>query len=368
MKSKLKIFIFLSVAFYFGIEILNPFKEEVVDLKKFTDYYEETNEENGGVSVLADNFYKFEKEYNFTDIQKSTELENQIAKEGTEETNAEITESSTELVTTEKPQEVKPVEEEKKFPEKREYVVKEGDTISEIATINGMSMDMLLANNPNISVKNLKIGQKLTVVSENGIFYKVEKGDSLYKISSKFKVKVDDILAYNDVDEKSLKIGQSIFLKNPDLKALNRSVAKKTSVSKKKTVVATAGFKFPVEYRGVNSPYGSRFHPVLKRYIFHSGVDLKARYVPLRAAQSGRVSFAGYMSGYGKIIIVKHSSGYETRYAHLEKIGVKVGQNVDKGELIGKTGMSGRVTGPHLHFEIRKNGRTQNPMALLGKK
>ena len=74
------------------------------------------------------------------------------------------------------------------------------------------------------------------------------------------------------------------------------------------------------------------------------------------------------MNGYGKIIILKHASGYETRYAHLDKIGVKVGQNVNKGELIGKTGMSGRVTGPHLHFEIRKNGKTQNPMSHLGKK
>lgn len=378
MKSKFKIFIFLLVAFYFGIEVLNPFKEEVVDLKKFTDYYEETNEENGGISVLADNFYKFEKEYNFADLQKTTvaELKPETSEKEPEtnnsEKNSEITkeeiETKQEVAITEKPlEESKPIEPIKKCPEKKEYIVKEGDTISEIATINGMTMEMLLANNPGISVKNLKIGQKLIVVSENGIFYKVEKGDSLYKISSKFKVKVDDILAYNDIDEKSLKIGESIFLKNPDLKVLNKSVAKKTG-SKKKTVVATAGFKFPVEYRGINSPYGSRFHPVLKRYIFHSGVDLKARYVPLRAAQSGRVSFAGYMSGYGKIIILKHSSGYETRYAHLEKIGVKVGQNVNKGELIGKTGMSGRVTGPHLHFEIRKNGRTQNPMALLGKK
>lgn len=357
MKSKLKIFLLLSVAFYFGIELLNPFKEEVVDLKGFTDYYEETNEENGGVSVLADSFYTFEKEYNFPNEYKSIE-EIKGAEDGKSET--------TEVVEEKAP--VQEVVVEKKVPEKREYLVKEGDTISEIASLNGMTMDMLLANNPNISVKNLKIGQKLTVVSENGIFYKVEKGDSLYKIASKFKVKVDDILAYNEVEEKSLKIGQSIFLKNPDLKALNRTSGKKGGGSKSNTIVASAGFRYPVEYRGVNSPYGSRFHPVLKRYIFHAGVDLKARYVPLRAAQSGRVSFAGYMSGYGKIIILKHSSGYETRYAHLDKIGVKVGQNVNKGELIGKTGMSGRVTGPHLHFEIRKNGRTQNPMSHLGKK
>ncbi|MBQ3437086.1 MAG: M23 family metallopeptidase, partial [Fusobacterium sp.] len=104
---------------------------------------------------------------------------------------------------------------------------------------------------------------------------------------------------------------------------------------------------------------------VLKRYILHTGVDLKAKYIPLRAAQDGVVSFVGYMNGYGKIIIIKHNSGYETRYAHLSVMSTKVGERVKKGELIGKTGASGRVTGPHLHFEIRRNGTPLNPMKYL---
>ena len=124
MKSKLKIFLLLSVAFYFGIELLNPFKEEVVDLKKFTDYYEETNEENGGVSVLADSFYTFEKEYNFPNEYKSLE---EI--KGTENGKAETTEVVEEGIV------VEDTKSEKKLPEKREYIVKEGDTISEIASL-----------------------------------------------------------------------------------------------------------------------------------------------------------------------------------------------------------------------------------------
>ncbi|CAK7002621.1 MULTISPECIES: peptidoglycan DD-metalloendopeptidase family protein [Fusobacterium] len=350
MKSKIKVFIILAVVFYFGIEFANPFKEEVVDLKKFTDYYDTTEETNGGVTLLNDSFYTFEKEYNFANEYKPIGFDKKdTGNTGTDKDRIRET-AINQIMSTEK-----------KLPVKSEYIVKQGDTISQIAEANGMTMNMLLANNPNVSVKNLKIGQKLTIVSENGIFYKVQKGDSLSKIASKFKMKLDDITAYNDIDAKNLKVGQDIFLKNPDIRVLANS-------GKGGITVASAGFRFPVEYKGVNSPYGSRFHPVLKRYIFHAGVDLKARYVPLRAAQSGKVSYAGYMNGYGKIIIIKHSNGYETRYAHLDKIGVKVGQNVNKGELIGKTGMSGRVTGPHLHFEVRKNGKTENPMSHLTRK
>ena len=350
MKSKIKVFIILAVVFYFGIEFANPFKEEVVDLKKFTDYYDTTEETNGGVTLLNDSFYTFEKEYNFANEYKPIGFDKKdTGNTGTDKDGIRET-AINQIMSTEK-----------KLPVKSEYIVKQGDTISQIAEANGMTMNMLLANNPNVSVKNLKIGQKLTIVSENGIFYKVQKGDSLSKIASKFKMKLDDITAYNDIDAKNLKVGQDIFLKNPDIRVLANS-------GKGGITVASAGFRFPVEYKGVNSPYGSRFHPVLKRYIFHAGVDLKARYVPLRAAQSGKVSYAGYMNGYGKIIIIKHSNGYETRNAHLDKIGVKVGQNVNKGELIGKTGMSGRVTGPHLHFEVRKNGKTENPMSHLTRK
>lgn len=350
MKSKIKVFIILAVVFYFGIEFANPFKEEVVDLKKFTDYYDTTEETNGGVTLLNDSFYTFEKEYNFANEYKPIGFDKKdTGNTGTDKDRIRET-AINQIMSTEK-----------KLPVKSEYIVKQGDTISQIAEANGMTMNMLLANNPNVSVKNLKIGQKLTIVSENGIFYKVQKGDSLSKIASKFKMKLDDITAYNDIDAKNLKVGQDIFLKNPDIRVLANS-------GKGGITVASTGFRFPVEYKGVNSPYGSRFHPVLKRYIFHAGVDLKARYVPLRAAQSGKVSYAGYMNGYGKIIIIKHSNGYETRYAHLDKIGVKVGQNVNKGELIGKTGMSGRVTGPHLHFEVRKNGKTENPMSHLTRK
>ncbi len=87
-----------------------------------------------------------------------------------------------------------------------------------------------------------------------------------------------------------------------------------------------------------------------------------ARYVPVTASRSGVVTFVGVAGGYGKLIKIKHSDGYETRYAHLNRIDVKKGQKVSQGQSLGQSGMTGRVTGPHLHFEVRKNGKPVNPM------
>ena len=116
----------------------------------------------------------------------------------------------------------------------------------------------------------------------------------------------------------------------------------------------------------VTSSFGNRNHPVLKKVLSHGGVDLKAKTgTRVMSARSGTVSFAGNASGYGKLIIIKHDNGYETRYAHLSKINVKKGQKVSQKELIGLSGATGRVTGPHLHFEIRKNGKIENPLVYL---
>ena len=120
-------------------------------------------------------------------------------------------------------------------------------------------------------------------------------------------------------DEKNLKVGDEIFLKDPDLDTLSKATD---------NIGAGIGFKMPVQYRGISSPYGNRFHPVLKRYISHAGVDLRARYVPVTASRGGKVSFAGFQRGYGKIVKISHPNGYETRYAHLNKIYVKRGEKV----------------------------------------
>ncbi|MGL4787930.1 MAG: M23 family metallopeptidase, partial [Cetobacterium sp.] len=152
-----------------------------------------------------------------------------------------------------------------------------------------------------------------------------------------------------------------LFIYNPSEESLKR-LTRSGSVNR---TTVQKNFTMPVKWAGVTSPFGKRFHPVLKRYIQHAGVDMRARYVPLMASKDGTVVFAGYMTGYGKIIKINHGNGFETRSAHLDKMYVKTGDRVKAGQVIGKTGMSGRVTGPHLHFEIRKNGKANNPMNYL---
>ena len=131
--------------------------------------------------------------------------------------------------------------------------------------------------------------------------------------------------------------------------------------------VSSDKFNMPLRRISVSSSFSyRRWHPILHRYRPHHGTDFRARRgVPLLAVYSGRVSFAGRMGGYGKVVKIKHPRGYESLYAHQSRIKVKRGQRVKKGQIIGYVGSTGRSTGPHLHFGLKKRGRWVNPMKVL---
>lgn len=112
------------------------------------------------------------------------------------------------------------------------------------------------------------------------------------------------------------------------------------------------------------SGYGYRIHPIYRTLKMHNGIDLTApRGTEVYATGSGKVVSAGYSTGgYGKKVIIDHGYGYKTLYAHLDKVLVKNGQSVSRGQIIGEVGSSGRSTAPHLHYEVRKNDQTENPI------
>ena len=374
------------VVFSFRLYMISS--KEVVDTTQFTDYFQLDEADNGGLELTTSNFTTFEKEYNFVKEEKVEEDK----KEGEKEKEKE------------KPAPPPPP----KRAEQITYKVKKKDTIPAIAKRYGIKQDTILMNNKDALNNKMKVGDTITFPSIDGLYYKLEKNDTLAKIAKKYGISVVDIVDYNNINPKKLKAGSTIFLKGVTLQKYKdvegRLIAnqqakedKKKNKNKEKeqekekpekppkgtkgsppppppednddggrsAAYSGAGFAYPVRYAGVSSPFGNRYHPVLKRYILHTGVDLVAKYVPLRAAKAGVVTFAGNMSGYGKIIIIRHDNGYETRYAHLSVISTNVGEHVNQGDLIGKTGNSGRTTGAHLHFEIRQNGVPKNPMKYL---
>lgn len=116
----------------------------------------------------------------------------------------------------------------------------------------------------------------------------------------------------------------------------------------------------------VTSSYGPRIHPIKGQVGFHTGVDIGAGYgTPIKAAASGTVVVAGWVSGYGKTVIIDHGNGEQTLYGHTSSYNVSAGQTVKQGEVIAHVGSTGNSTGPHLHWEIRKNGQHVSPMAYV---
>ena len=124
-------------------------------------------------------------------------------------------------------------------------------------------------------------------------------------------------------------------------------------------------FIHPVPGR-ITSRFGMRFHPVLRYTRMHQGVDFGARYgTAIRAVADGRVISAGYGGGYGNRVILDHGGGTMTLYGHCSRLTVQVGQTVRQGQLLGAVGASGLATGPHLHFEVWRNGQRVNPLGFL---
>lgn len=132
------------------------------------------------------------------------------------------------------------------------------------------------------------------------------------------------------------------------------------------------GFIRPVS-QNINSPYGMRFHPKLKRVKMHTGVDFAAPTgTPIRAVADGVVTMSRYNGGYGKMVLLDHDnrngSDWHSLYGHASKLVVKVGQRVKQGQIIAYVGSTGRSTGPHLHFELFENGKRLNPAYLIPSK
>ena len=137
----------------------------------------------------------------------------------------------------------------------------------------------------------------------------------------------------------------------------------------KQLLAAVTPSGWPVTGGWLSSHFGWRADPFSGRRSLHQGVDIASPMgSPIKAMGTGVVTYAGPKRGYGRLVEINHGNGYATRYAHVSKVLVKVGDRVEKGSPVALVGTSGRSTGPHLHFEVRKHGRSINPAAYLNPK
>jgi murein DD-endopeptidase MepM/ murein hydrolase activator NlpD len=175
--------------------------------------------------------------------------------------------------------------------------------------------------------------------------------------------------AQNQLDKDSQNLEVLIQQKVAEAKAREEAQARKEAQAKtssKSVIIRGTGiFAFPSD-ASTSSPFGWRVHPILGYRRFHAGLDFAASYgSTIRAADSGTVIFAGWYGGYGKAVIINHGRGITTLYGHTSELYVSEGQSVQRGQAIAAVGSTGFSTGPHLHFEVRRDGTPVNPADFL---
>jgi len=152
--------------------------------------------------------------------------------------------------------------------------------------------------------------------------------------------------------------------------AIQRQLERLTNNKESQSIVSTGHFTWPVTGAQITSNFGYRRHPIHRKRLMHTGLDLaKPRGTPVKAADSGNVIEAGWRGGYGRVVMINHGNrngrNIVTLYGHLDATSVGQGQSVVKGQTVGRVGSTGYSTGPHLHFEVRENGRPVNPLNYL---
>jgi len=243
----------------------------------------------------------------------------------------------------------------------QEYKVKNGDNIWKIAKRFGLDFYTILSVNRLRDANYLKPGQRIRIPNQRGVLHKVKPGETLEDISLMYDVSIARIVGANGItDPNQIHAGAELFIPGANL-----TYSKQREIAASSNILPT--FIKPA-YGRISSGFGYRIHPVYRRRMFHAGIDIAARYgSTVYAARSGRVKYAGWLGGYGKVVVIDHRDGYETRYAHCSSILVRKGQWVRQGQPIARVGRSGVTTGTHLHFEIRRNGKPVNPMKFLSR-
>ena len=230
------------------------------------------------------------------------------------------------------------------------YTVRTGDSLSQIAEMFNVTANTILWANDIPSAKSIQPGDTLVILPVAGVRHVVKSGDTIASIAKKYEGNVEEILSYNQLsDEDELSVGATLVIPGGALHSATVKASSGPVKSSASTNTAGAGSS-------------NLSHPLpggLKTQGIHgyNGIDLAAPSgTGIRASAAGEVIVSkstGWNGGYGNYIVIKHSNGVQTLYAHLSRNDVGVGAFVEAGEIIGGVGNTGKSTGTHLHFEVR---------------
>lgn len=223
------------------------------------------------------------------------------------------------------------------------YVVREGDTLSSIARMFGVSVNTIRWNN-NIQGSVIAPGQTLAILPISGVRHTVKKGDTLQSIAKLYKADLNDIKSYNNITEKSTLAVEDVVIV-PD-----GEISSSVSAGSRIQIVGGTANYTGYYIRPATGPRTQGLHG-------NNGIDIGGPIgAPIVAAASGKVIISrteGWNGGYGKYIVIAHPNGTQTLYSHNNKNIVSVGTDVVQGQVIGYIGATGKVTGSHVHFEVR---------------
>jgi murein DD-endopeptidase MepM/ murein hydrolase activator NlpD len=248
------------------------------------------------------------------------------------------------------------------------YRVKKGDNLWSIAKKFRTPHRLIILANAIDNPDRLKPGNTVHVPTRNGVTYTVRKGDTVRRIALAHNVTARSIIEHNSLRGAGRVIvpGKKIFLPGASAPEV-RDGPEAREPGGKQVCRREEATRFAWPLRGkITSSFGNRVDPFSRTRKFHCGVDISVEPgTPVRAAADGKVIFSGWKDGYGNMVVLKHEKGYITVYAHNRENLVSENDAVSRGDLLAHSGMSGAVTGAHLHFEIRKYLTALNPLRLM---
>lgn len=261
------------------------------------------------------------------------------------------------------------------LPQKRDvevYKVRGGDTVARIASAYGVSVNTILNENNLTTAALIKPDQELRILPVTGVRHLVKDGETISAIAKKYGLASEDdienILEYNEIEiEDFIQAGDEIIIPNGEKKVAPSPQRRQYLADLRREDLKQVFV--PATYQGGRLgliwPLPAARRLSQRFWSRHRGIDVPCRDCPVIASDDGIVELSGWQRGYGYTIVINHGGGIRTRYGHAKQLLVSAGDSVARGQSIMISGSTGRSTGPHLHFEIIKNGVHINPLGAV---